>query len=910
MSIQKNKYFSNLTVTDNIRVGTQVSFGNNKAAIDISGNDLILSDGNVTKYLKNMVTSGLQSNLTIDSLILSGKTTMNSNTGFPVTCDISGNSVINNVYERIKVTIANNSGYQYLFNGENLKLHGIDLIRGKTYVFDLTDITLDSLTFPFYITLNESEYNNNPSALFKNSNNLNYVYGQGSSHITTNKYVYLRIPYDTPNNLYISSSYGTNVGCKINILGNFLSDYNNETSIKLLDSDSIEFNTKNGGIFHMDKFGNIGINNNSPSENYKLDISGSVICGGLKLMNDFTLKSNRSIKFADTDCYIHILNNQLQFVDSKTKLTLSDITRLKTTTTTVFNRNDYLNIDLYKKGLQIGLPGSSLATMQIDNDFGIDGIIPINYWSMDEGTNIFVVDQVSEDIGEINGAINLINMWGGEKRNGSMLTLKFLYPEYVRIELRRNATNQLLNNWLTITDRFTITTWFRTDLFTGNGNILDFKSDGITLGINNNSIFLIVKDQNGQNYHARNLSESEKTNLNNTWTMVGVSWNNTSHKICFYIKNDLVDIYSEFDNILDVDVLWNQYSNFGYARIGYNFIGSLSNLKLYDQELSQSQFDKLYTFETRNGDNAKQIALGKHGNSGTIYNGISYNYNKDTDRGAVNINCAENVNYDYPLRVNSFQNKTDSVNYYYDNSGIDISGNIDFKKVSIFAENYVLAEGFAVSSDERIKDNIRDIDIKNFIDKVEQLNIQNYEFIDKDKYGYHTSYGLIAQQVEKIFPEAIVTKTEYIPCIFNKFMKIRNGNIMTIRTNIIDVVPGENIVFFSPSGNYVIGKIIEYNGILTKVQFETEELAKEFDLLPYIFIYGKQVDNFKMIKKGYLTNLSIGTCKYLIEENKELNNRLQKIEDQIKFVEMNQGLNDTIVKLSEEIDYIKKRLHI
>ena len=62
---KRNKYFSNLTVTDNIRVGSQLSFGNNKGFIDLSGNDLILRGGNVTKYLKNMVTSGLQSNLTM-----------------------------------------------------------------------------------------------------------------------------------------------------------------------------------------------------------------------------------------------------------------------------------------------------------------------------------------------------------------------------------------------------------------------------------------------------------------------------------------------------------------------------------------------------------------------------------------------------------------------------------------------------------------------------------------------------------------------------------------------------------------------------------------------------------------------------------------------------------------------------
>ena len=98
----------------------------------------------------------------------------------------------------------------------------------------------------------------------------------------------------------------------------------------------------------MNQFGNIGINNNNPSENYKLDISGSVICHNLALLNDFTLSANRSIRFRNTDCYLNVLNNQLQFNDSKAKLTLSDLTRLKSTTTTVFNRDDYLNIDLYK----------------------------------------------------------------------------------------------------------------------------------------------------------------------------------------------------------------------------------------------------------------------------------------------------------------------------------------------------------------------------------------------------------------------------------------------------------------------------------------------------------------------------------------------------------------------------------
>ena len=65
-------------------------------------------------------------------------------------------------------------------------------------------------------------------------------------------------------------------------------------------------------------------------------------------------------------------------------------------------------------------------------------------------------------------------MWNGERRNGNMITLKFI-PEYVRIELRRNSTNQLLNNWFNIRDKLSTTVWFKTNLFSGNGKYIRFQ---------------------------------------------------------------------------------------------------------------------------------------------------------------------------------------------------------------------------------------------------------------------------------------------------------------------------------------------------------------------------------------------------------------------------------------------------
>lgn len=77
--------------------------------------------------------------------------------------------------------------------------------------------------------------------------------------------------------------------------------------------------------------------------------------------------------------------------------------------------------------------------------------------------------------------------------------------------------------------------------------------------------------------------------------------------------------------------------------------------------------------------------------------------------------------------------------------------------------NNVVLETVSSSADRRVKRNIRPADTKKCLDNINKLHVREYEYSDAfrrhaDKL-HATSVGFIAQEVEKILPEAIMTRS-------------------------------------------------------------------------------------------------------------------------------------------------------
>ena len=128
------------------------------------------------------------------------------------------------------------------------------------------------------------------------------------------------------------------------------------------------------------------------------------------------------------------------------------------------------------------------------------------------------------------------------------------------------------------------------------------------------------------------------------------------------------------------------------------------------------------------------------------------------------------------------------------NSNIDI-GATGYQHTTLVvdtleADSEVIAPAFNSTSDIRVKYNINPINISNSFNKINNLSLHTYNFDNEYSNDDNLNYGLIAQDVEEIMPEAIRTR----PMSFgNRFIEdFKSINQNTIITHLIGSMQYQN----------------------------------------------------------------------------------------------------------------------
>ena len=224
--------------------------------------------------------------------------------------------------------------------------------------------------------------------------------------------------------------------------------------------------------------------------------------------------------------------------------------------------------------------------------------------------------------------------------------------------------------------------------------------------------------------------------------------------------------------------------------------------------------------------------------------------------------------------------------------------------VSILADAFIWAKGgFMLSSDRRIKENIRDVSDNVSLQQLRDISCCFYEYKDKLSKGWYTTIGFIAQQVKEHLPSAVSLHKSVIP---NEMRNIENpqwSNAMDASMNNVykltipdleDVSGNTKYKFFvtnDPSG-----------GEITKEISSMENDPKSFifeEQWQNLFLYGKEVNDFHTLDKDNIyavhfsasqemdrvqqeekTKLAFAKAKISVleSENKELKARLTSIE--------------------------------
>lgn len=215
----------------------------------------------------------------------------------------------------------------------------------------------------------------------------------------------------------------------------------------------------------------------------------------------------------------------------------------------------------------------------------------------------------------------------------------------------------------------------------------------------------------------------------------------------------------------------------------------------------------------------------------------------------------------------------------------------DGSKFSIIAQKRILAEEFDAASDVRIKNRVSLSNKIKDTEILEKLLVKDYHYIDMVNHGFGSKKGFIAQDVEKIFPEAVCKVTRVIPNIYQKAKDIihdPNEETLTITVDDVDGLEiGDEVQLISKS-EYLV-EVCAISGTTFTVKGWMEKDTEE------VFVYGKQVDDFRVLDYDRIFTLNVSATQVLANEVDKLNQQLADLQNE------NASLKKSFDKLQEQM---------
>ena len=226
-----------------------------------------------------------------------------------------------------------------------------------------------------------------------------------------------------------------------------------------------------------------------------------------------------------------------------------------------------------------------------------------------------------------------------------------------------------------------------------------------------------------------------------------------------------------------------------------------------------------------------------------------------------------------PLHVDGFSNSgLGNFAYYAYSAGIATGVANGTTDVSIYATNRVRASEFNAFSDARIKDIVSVSEKENDLATLMHLTVTNYRHKDVVSKGNDLKKGFIAQDVENIFVEAVTKSTDFIPNIYAAATNIihKNGNLVISLPNPSDLQVGEKVRLIADTYK----QDAKITAIVDATTFICEDFAGSGDK---IFVYGKEVSDFRAVDYDRIFTLNVSATQALAEKVAKLQQENEKL---------------------------------
>ncbi|MGL4363942.1 MAG: beta strand repeat-containing protein [Bacteroidales bacterium] len=239
-----------------------------------------------------------------------------------------------------------------------------------------------------------------------------------------------------------------------------------------------------------------------------------------------------------------------------------------------------------------------------------------------------------------------------------------------------------------------------------------------------------------------------------------------------------------------------------------------------------------------------------------------------------------------PLHVEGFMMGGASNFAFYAYNGTANTGTFSgATDVTIYATNRVRASEFNAFSDARIK-NINGIsNADKDLFTLSQIQVTDYTHIDVVGKGKDNKKGFIAQQVETIYPEAVSKAKDFIPNVYDIASKIiyqqvneKEGNLIVTLNKKHDFKNGDIVkVIADKAYEQSVNIIDDKTFIINNWKIDTKEL----------FVYGKQVDDFRAVDYDRIFTLNVSATQALLKKVEALEKQNSALMQRVETLEAN-----------------------
>jgi hypothetical protein len=175
------------------------------------------------------------------------------------------------------------------------------------------------------------------------------------------------------------------------------------------------------------------------------------------------------------------------------------------------------------------------------------------------------------------------------------------------------------------------------------------------------------------------------------------------------------------------------------------------------------------------------------------------------------------------------------------------------------------------SSDKRAKKKFTDELPPQYLDNINKLQVERFTWTDQVRNGPGVDTGFFAQDMESIIPEAITKTREFIPNVY-KLSEHVEHTTRTIRLADHGLETGDYIKYLNEKDTIFYANV-------TQVVDQNTFVFDGVDKLPdKIFIYGKRVDDFRIVAKDRVVPHTVGAIQDLYKMIVDLQNRVKKLE--------------------------------